>query len=140
MKPYKEVTGKLLISMWRSFHYANKNAESVFNAHGLSFTQFAVLELLYNKGEFTVKQITEKVLSSGGNITVIVQKLEKDGLVARKENPYDKRSNLIAITEKGRELMDIVFPAVMQALETYFSRITDKEAETVVNILRKLRR
>lgn len=140
MELSREIAGKLLISMWRSFYYANKNAENVFVSNGLSFTQFAVLELLYNRGEFTVKQITEKVLSTGGNITLVIQRLEKDELISRKPNPRDKRSCFIAITDKGRELMDVVFPAVMDAIESYFSRITKEDAETVVAILRKLRR
>lgn len=140
MPSSNEINGKLLISMWRSFFYANQNAESVFSANGLTFRKFAVLELLYNRGEFTVKQITEKVLSTGGNITVVIQKLEADGLVIRKANPYDNRSYLISITEKGRSLMDIVFPAVMNEIQLYFSRLTDEEKKTVVGILRKLRR
>lgn len=140
MPQYNEINGKLLISMWRSFFYANKNAESVFSTNGLTFRKFAVLELLYNRGEFTVKQITEKVLSTGGNITMAVQKLETEGLVVRKTNPYDNRSYLISITEKGRDLMDIAFPAVMDAIQLYFSRLTDEEKKTVISILRKLRR
>ncbi len=140
MPPSNEINGKLLISMWRSFFYANQNAVSVFSANGLTFRKFAVLELLYNRGEFTVKQITEKVLSTGGNITVVIQKLETDGLVVRKANPHDNRSYLISITEKGRNLMDVVFPAVMNEIQTYFSRLTDEEKKTVVSILRKLRR
>lgn len=140
MQSKYEINGKLLISMWRSFFYANQNAERVFSANGLTFRKFAVLELLYNRGEFTVKQITEKVLSTGGNITVVIQKLEEEGLVVRKSNPHDNRSYLISITEKGKRLMDIVFPAVMDEIQHYFSRITEEEAKTVVNILRKLRR
>ena len=140
MQSYDELTGKLLISMWRSFFYANQCAESVFSANGLTFRKFAVLELLYNRGEFTVKQITEKVLSTGGNITVVIQKLETDGLIVRKANPNDNRSYLISITGKGREMMDVVFPAVMNEIERYFSKLTDEDKKTVVDILRKLRR
>ncbi|MEG1799835.1 MAG: MarR family transcriptional regulator, partial [Synergistaceae bacterium] len=68
-----------------------------------------------------------------------VRNLEQMGLIYRRENPGDKRSFLIGITVKGRDLMDIVFRGHMNSLSEAFSKLTEEEKGTVVGLLKKLR-
>ena len=102
--------------------------------------QFTVLEVLYSKGDLTVKQIINKVLSSGGSMTVVIRNLEQQGLVCRRENPDDRRSYLISISSDGRRLMDKVFPLHMQNLSEVFSVLTDEEKDTMVGMLKRIAR
>ena len=133
------LNGKLIIALGRSYRYAHRGSNELFRQNGITLAQFTVLELLYNRGEHTIQQIIDKVLSSSGNITVVIRNLEQLGLIYRRENPEDKRSFLSGITVKAKGIMDEVVRGHMDSLAEAFSKLTDEEKQTVVTILRKLR-
>lgn len=133
------LNGKLVIALGRTYRNAHRSSYELFREKGLTLSQFTVLELLYNRGEQTIQQIIDKVLSSSGNITVVVRNLEQLGLVIRRDNPEDRRSYLIGITQNGRELMDETFAKHMSNLAEAFSKLTTEEKEQVVSILKKLK-
>ena len=135
MNSRDRLNGKLIIALGRTYRNAHRKSSELFREKGLTLAQFTVLELLYNRGEQTVQSIIDKVLSSSGNITVVVRNLEQMGLVGRRDNPEDGRSYLIGITPKGKALMDETFAA----LEEAFSKLTTEEKETVVALLKKLK-
>ncbi|NCC61669.1 MAG: MarR family transcriptional regulator [Verrucomicrobiae bacterium] len=139
-KKYNWMDGKMVIALGRTYREAHCKSMELFRENGLTMPQFTVLEVLYNKGDLTIQQIINKVLSSSGNMTVVIRNLEQLGLVGRYKNPDDSRSFIISITDKGRRLMDKVFPKHMENLANAFRKITDEEKETVVNILKKLKK
>lgn len=139
MNSRDRLNGKLIIALGRTYRNAHRKSSELFREKGLTLAQFTVLELLYNRGEQTVQSIIDKVLSSSGNITVVVRNLEQMGLVGRRDNPEDGRSYLIGITPKGKALMDETFVAHMANLEEAFSKLTMEEKETVVALLKKLK-
>ena len=128
MNSRDRLNGKLIIALGRTYRNAHRKSSELFREKGLTLAQFTVLELLYNR-----------VLSSSGNITVVVRNLEQMGLVGRRDNPEDGRSYLIGITPKGKALMDETFAAHMANLEEAFSKLTTEEKETVVALLKKLK-
>lgn len=139
MNSKDRLNGKLVIVLGRTYRNAHRRSEQLFRERGLTLPQFTVLELLYNRGEQTIQQIIEKVLSSSGNITVVVRNLENAELVSRRDNPDDRRSYLIGITEKGRSIMDVVFAEHMGMIGEFFKKLTNEEKEQIVSILKKLR-
>ena len=139
MNSKDRLNGKLIIALGRTYRNAHRMSNELFRERGLTLPQFTVLELLYNRGEQTIQQIIDKVLSSSGNITVVVRNLEQAGLVYRWDTPHDRRSYLIGITQKGRDLMDVVFAGHMSNLAEFFARLTREEKEQIVAILKKLR-
>ena len=134
MNSKDRLNGKLIIALGRTYRNAHRMSNELFRERGLT-----LLELLYSRGEQTIQQIIDKVLSSSGNITVVVRNLEQAGLVYRWDNPHDRRSYLIGITQKGRDLMDVVFAGHMSNLAEFFARLTREEKEQIVAILKKLR-
>jgi len=139
MNAKDRLNGKLIIALGRTYRNAHRKSNELFREKGLTMPQFTVLELLYNRGEQTIQQIIDKVLSSSGNITVVVRNLERMELVYRHDNPYDRRSYLIGITQRGKELMDATFAKHMSNLAEALSKLTTAEKEQVVSILKKLR-
>ncbi len=133
------LNGKLIIAIGRTYRNAHRKSSELFREKGLTFPQFTVAELLYNRGEQTVQSIIDKVLSSSGNITVVIRNLEQRGLVSRRENPSDGRSYLVRITPKGKTLMDEIFSAHMANLADVFSKLTEEEKGTIVSLLKKIR-
>lgn len=77
---------------------------------GITGSQFSVLEMIYHLGPLPQGRIGRKMLRSGGNMTLVVDNLEKRGLVRRKRDEGDRRSYIIDLTPAGREFIVELFP------------------------------
>jgi len=104
----------------------------------LSPSQFAVLEALYHLGPLTQGQVSAKVLKSTGNITLVIDNLEKQGYVRRARESDDRRMVTIHITEAGKALIEQIFPAHAQAICEELAVLTDDEQELLGRLCVKL--
>jgi DNA-binding MarR family transcriptional regulator len=129
---------KVLVSMSRATQALHKRATNIFSEGGLTTSQFAVLETLYHKGDLIINEIIKKVLSTSGNITVVINNLEKQQLVERYTNPEDKRSCLISITEKGKKKVEEIFPKHLKDLEDNLEILSTEEKELLIELLKKI--
>lgn len=129
----------LLIAFGRTIQALNKRSSEIFRQGGLTTAQFAVLEALYHKGPMTVNELTKSVLSTSGNMTVVLNNLIKSGFVTRCTNPEDGRSYLISITEKGSAYIKEIFPAHIKDLYEHFKPLSKEEKEELIRIMKKLR-
>lgn len=105
--------------------------------HGMRTSDFTVLEALYHKGRQTIREISEAVLINTGSITYVIDKLEKKELLERSYCKEDRRVVYIQITEKGKKLMDEIFPKHQQMIEQLFSDVTEEEKEIVIDVLKR---
>ena len=79
-------------------------------AAGLTPTQLGVLEAILHKGPLTQREVGRKVLTSAGNMTDVVDKLEARGLVCRTRSSQDRRIVSVTLTQPGRALIEALFP------------------------------
>ena len=80
---------------------------------GLTITQFGVLEALHHIGPLCQGELAEKLLRSGGNLTLVVDNLEKADYVARERDPADRRFVVVKLTDKGTKFIGEIFPRVL---------------------------
>lgn len=106
---------------------------------GLTVAQFAVLEALYNKGDLRIQELIEKILTTSGNITVVIKNLEKDDLVKKMPDPSDKRAVIISITKKGKEIIEGILPKHIENINRIFNILSDEEKIILKNILKKFK-
>lgn len=104
----------------------------------LTVTQFGVLEALLHLGPLNQKALGEKLLKSGGNITLVVDNLEKSGWVERQQNPEDRRSMMIHLTPKGEKFISSYFPKHLKRIVEEFEVLSDKELDQLSQICKKL--
>ena len=128
---------ELVILLNRAVNLHNRHAAEVFRKHGLTTMQFAVLEALYHKGDLKVGEIVEKILATGGNMTVVLNNLEREDMIARSVHPQDSRSWLIAITEKGRKKIEDIFPEYLEVVRTFFSVLPEGEKSATIRSLKR---
>lgn len=76
--------------------------------HDLTAEQFHVLKNLGGEGEVVQTRLCELVMKSPANMTRILDRLEKKGVVARRANPEDRRSILVSLTVAGSTLLATV--------------------------------
>ncbi|MBZ9685470.1 MarR family transcriptional regulator [Clostridium estertheticum] len=129
---------KALIALSRCTQNVHKREYKTIKEGGLTVSQFAVLEILYHKGDLKVCEIIDKILSTGGNMTVVIDNLVKVNLVMRCTDPKDRRVNLISITEEGKSLMSDIFPKHLENINEIFSYLTSDEKKNLISLLKKL--
>ena len=97
----------------------------------LTSSQFGVLEALLHLGPLCQGELAAKLLRSGASITSVVEGLEKRGLVVRQRTEEDKRFVRVALTGKGRRLVQETFPVHAETVARLFSVLTAEEQERV---------
>lgn len=71
---------------------------------GLTYTQYIVLLVLWEKDGITVGEICEKLRLDNGTVSPLLKKMEQAGIVTRKRSPEDDRVVIITLTEEGKTL------------------------------------
>ena len=121
---------------------ASQSVEAKTNEHldewGLTSTQFGVMEAVYHLGPMHQTELGDKLLKSGGNITVVVNNLEECGLVRRKRMESDRRYVTIHLTDEGRELIDEMMPHHVDVIVERFSVLSSDEQEQLAELCRRL--
>ena len=105
---------------------------------GLTISQFGVLEALYHKGPLCQRDIAAKVLKSSGNMTLVIDNLEKNGLVRRERDNQDRRYLTVHLTEKGTKLITAAFAAVHTAIVANMSVLTQHEQHVLGSLCKRL--
>ena len=67
------------VKLMRAANSARSLAARSLQDMGLTLTQFAVLEALYHVGPMSLSEVARKVLTTGGNLTMVAGNLEKQG-------------------------------------------------------------
>lgn len=105
---------------------------------GLTSGQFAVLEALFHVGPLCLGDLARRILTSSGNLTLVIDNLEKRGLVRRQQQGRDKRFIRASITPAGRKLIARIFPDHSQRIVEVMGRLTAAEQEQLGRLCRKL--
>jgi MarR family transcriptional regulator, 2-MHQ and catechol-resistance regulon repressor len=96
-------------------------------AADLTVSQFGVLEALYHKGPLCQRDIALKILKSTGNMTMVIDNLEKRGLVTRERDAQDRRYLTVHLTPAGNELIAATFTRVAAAITAEIGILHDEE-------------
>jgi len=129
---------KLFIVLSRAYKAINEHVNKAIQTKGLNPTEFAVLELLYHKGDQPMQQIGGKILLASGSITYVVDKLEQKGLLRRIACPNDRRVTFAQITEQGKTFIEEIFPEHANQIDTLMSSLSDSEKTQAIDLLKKL--
>jgi MarR family 2-MHQ and catechol resistance regulon transcriptional repressor len=114
------------------------NVSRTMSKAGLTISQFGVLEALHHKGPLCQRDIAVKILKSTGNITLVIDNLEKQGLVKRERIHEDRRYLTVSLTEKGENLIGLVFPEVEAAIVVEMGVLTADQQELLGQLCKSL--
>ena len=124
--------------LWQAAHSTEYAAHRHLVSHGLTISQFAVLEAVYHLGPLNQRQLAEKILRSSGNLTMVIDNLERSGLVERQRSTTDRRMIMIHLTPAGHDLITSVLPQHIRGIAEVFSALTPAELEELNRLTRKL--
>jgi MarR family 2-MHQ and catechol resistance regulon transcriptional repressor len=126
------------IKLARAAEAVAARTSHIFSAAGLTVSQFGVLEALYHGGALCQRDLAKKILKSTGNITMVIDNLEKRQLVQRERDAEDRRFITIHLTEAGRELIASIFPHQVAAIVAEIGILNDEEQDELGRLCRKL--
>lgn len=126
------------INLTRACESLNRRVDAGLGRAELTLAQLAVLEAVYHLGPMCQKALAQKLLRSDGNVTIVVNNLEKRGLVRRVRQTEDKRFTQIELTANGRDLIARIFPRHAEEIARQFSVLDPEEQEVLRRICRKL--
>lgn len=107
---------------------------------GLTHTQLGVLEAVLHLGPLTQRDLTRKLLTSPGNLTDVIDKLARRGLVERVICREDRRSVRVVLTEAGRGFIENLFPGHAEDIAAAMAGVDQTELAELDRLLRKLGR
>ncbi|PLR69353.1 MarR family transcriptional regulator [Bacillus sp. PAMC26568] len=141
MMSYTDEELELALSLFKTFARAFKSVSehSIRDSkeHGFNPTEFSVLELLYTKGPQKLQQIGSRLLLVSGNVTYVIDKLEKNEYIYREQDPKDKRSVYAKLTEKGQAYLDEIYPIHTVRMARAFSGLSIEEQQQLIALLKK---
>jgi MarR family 2-MHQ and catechol resistance regulon transcriptional repressor len=136
--PAVEEAVRAYVKLMRAARAVTACLEHRLAARGLTTTQLGVLEALLHKGPLTHRELGRKVLTSAGNMTDVVDKLEARGLVRRVRGVADRRQVRVELTDAGRALIERVFPSHAADIARAMSGLDDAELLELGKLLRRL--
>jgi MarR family 2-MHQ and catechol resistance regulon transcriptional repressor len=135
----EEVTAlDLYIKLSRAAESTTQHINRHLHDDNLTISQFGVLEALYFLGPLQPGQLAQKVLKSGGNMTLVINNLVKRGLVTRQRREDDRRCIDVEITGQGRAVIDAIFPGHVAGVVDTMRALTIEEQQQLAALCRKL--
>jgi len=125
------------IKLLRSAESLSSKINLELSEYGLTESQFEVLDALLHLGPMKHKEIGKKILKSGGNITMVINNLERRELVQRKRGETDKRQFIIHLTSKGKNKIVETLPHISKTIKKHFE-ILNKEEQKELQRLCKI--
>lgn len=126
------------IKLLRAAESLNARMSQKVAAHHLTLSQFGVLESLCHLGPLPQCKLGEKLLKSSGNITMVVDNLEKLGLVERRRDSQDRRVVTVYLTAEGRGLIERIFPEHVAVIVEEMRVLDEGEQEQLGQLCRKV--
>lgn len=132
--------GKVSVLIKKSSLVFDKYVNRFLTPFNLSGSQFRILMKLYKAPEHSVRQVDIETEFSMTNPTVtgLVHQLEKKGFVERVENPEDRRSKLLRLTEYANSMKDDFFALADELEKEMTVGLTEEEAELLSELLQKV--
>lgn len=126
------------VKLARAFSSVNKRSVENIRRFGLTQPQFAVIELLGHLGPLKVGEICNKMLVTGGNMTLVLDNIEKLGLLERIHSKDDRRTINVQLTDKGRDLFNNIFIEHAEHITKILSVLSSEEQRNLGDLLKKL--
>lgn len=128
----------LWVKLARAFAVFSKASEEDIARYGLTQAQFGVVECLGHLGPMTLGQLCRKKLVSSGNMTVVVDNLEKMGLVERVHSTEDRRAIVVQLTRRGKQMFRDIFPQHARHIASLVTSLSEREQDELGRLLKKL--
>jgi len=137
-----DVDALLIFNVLRTDSYLNPLLDRSLREKSLTAAQLNALLVLRSAGGegLPLSEIGRRLVVTKANVTGLVDRLERDGLVERAAQPGDRRVTIARLTPSGSRLLDDILPSHQALLGELTGGLTGVEKEQLIVLLTKLRR
>jgi len=139
-KPEQVAALDAYIKLMRAADSVTARLQPVMGSVGLTFGQFGTLDALLHLGPLCQRDLGHKLLRSSGNTTVVVNTLVQRGLVRRARRRDDRRFITVTLTDKGRQLIERLFPRHVALIVREMSLLSRREQAELGRLCRLIGR
>lgn len=126
------------LGLVRVYSRMQRALERVLDEAGLTLPQFDVLANLGMSEGITQQELAERLLVTKGNVCGVLDRMESAGLVQRKPDPQDRRTNRLRLTRQGRSALRKAFPAHLGLIQECFGAISGSEQQRLAQLLARI--
>jgi MarR family 2-MHQ and catechol resistance regulon transcriptional repressor len=126
------------IKLFRAADSVSQTINAHLRDYDLTVSQFGTLEAIYHLGPMQSGELGQKILKSSGNMTMVIDHLEKRGLVARQRRDDDRRCVDVHLTQVGSELITAILPAHVKGVTQALAALSADEQQQLAALCRKL--
>jgi DNA-binding MarR family transcriptional regulator len=134
---------RVLLSIYYTAARLRKRAAEFLRPYGLTDVQFNLLMILQHQsgsnGGLSQAQISTMMLVNRADITSLIDRMEKAGLVERTAAPADRRCNIIKLTDHARQILDSIEPLYAKEVKRVMAGLSDKEQVKMMEALERIR-
>ena len=142
-KGFSILEHEAILNIYYTTSRIKKRAEEFFRSFGLTDVQFNVMALLeHHSGPeegLSQAQLSDMMLVNRANITSLIDRMEKAGLVVRTASPGDRRYNIVKLTSRGKKLFVKVDPLYVKEVKKIMACLTEAEQKRLIQMLEKIR-
>jgi MarR family transcriptional regulator, 2-MHQ and catechol-resistance regulon repressor len=124
--------------MIKAVRALTRYASAAIEDTGLGNSDFRVLEVLLHKGPLPVNTIGPIVDLTPGSISIAVDRLFAKGLVSRVESAADRRIRIVALTPRGKAMIDSAFRKHSTQMKRVFAELSPEELRGLETALKKV--
>jgi DNA-binding MarR family transcriptional regulator len=144
----------LLKPYYKTSNYAMKNSvgylmricgnkvlpqmEALFVDQELTFSQWTTLVALHDGRIKTAGDLAQNICHDAGSLTRLIDQMVERGFVLRDRSETDRRVVTLALTPRGRDMVEGLAPKVMHFWNGLLSGFTHEEVDTLINLLTRL--
>ena len=129
-----------LINLVRAGESVMGRLNGQFSGLAITQSQFSTLAALYHLGPLSQRELGEKIYKTSGNVTMVVDNLERAGMVRRRRSETDRRRVAVSLTGKGRKTIRELLPRRVAAIRDEMAGLTAAEQDELRRLCKKLGR
>lgn len=133
---------KTVAELEKLLRYISENLKQrgreILTQYPITPPQFVALQWLLEEGDLTIGELSNKMYLACSTTTDLVDRMEKNGLVARVKDQHDRRVVRIHLLEKGEQIIDEVIKKRQHDLAQVLQSFSDEEIVFLEKCLRKL--
>jgi DNA-binding MarR family transcriptional regulator len=126
-----------LASLERAADHLRRELHLLLRMHGMTTTQYNVLRILrtVDAGGLTCSELGNQLAGADPDITRLLDRMAKNGLVKRARDVHDRRAVLTEITEEGVRLLDVVAPLFDERIAMLFEHMAPARLALLIDLL-----
>jgi DNA-binding MarR family transcriptional regulator len=140
-RPFTSRQEEAALNIVRTADALKRGGELLFRRHGITSAQYNVLRILRGAGDrgLHCSAIAERMITAEPDITRLLMRMERLGLLVRQRDSADRRMVTAIATDRGWQLLDELEVPLCELQEHQFALLSEREVEALIGGLEKVR-